>query len=483
MDIKISEIAKECEELNVENEGIINLLKRLNAYLANFSENTEGEMTNKEVIQEFLEFYKNENQADPKLQSKYFLFLQYKGLKKLLEIIEDPNQFKKLWNEALEKENNASQENLKIDVDLEKEIISTLRQFIRENNKKNPTYKEISDYLKENKSKLGRSTKDTFIQSIQKSISYLNEFGFLDEYIKMYNDKAKELGLEGLELVKQNPIPDEQYQDGKLVKDTEDIGVLDAYSSENLERLSLETLCIMDYYWKSRYYKEMQLMSIVMQIIDENNLWDELCIKDSNKINELDSEHLKKLITKFLITRKIALNNVEVTPELEEEYRKFLIDNGLQVSSLRDDVKDKEDEIKNNEMIRNQVAILEIINIIKLLQKDMNVKKYGILKDDQDSEDNHLTLAIEFSDFRGVMLVDICQQDLENFMRLAKKTGKLPEYDNDDGYIELTSIICMLENRYYKNKIKDLNKTYHTSTSAALAGKKPKPNSNPIGER
>lgn len=470
MENNFEEIIEECKNIEVNIDGIKLLIKRIQDKIATFAKNVEGEIPLEEVILEFINAYKEENTANPDNKLNYQRFIQYKALKKIQEIIKKkPSKFNELLSLAKQKEQENNDETLKIQLDLEEEMIYCIRNILRKC-KKEIKSSELSDIVDYNKLELGKIVKNGFIESIQKSIAYLDEFRFIDDYIEMYNERAVEFGLERLKLVKRNPIPDEQYDEkGKLVKDTEDIGVLDSFSKENLEQLSLESLSFLDLFWKSRYYGKSELMNIALQIIEKEGLWKDLA-SGKEIVNDLDNDRIKNIMTQIFITRRISINNIPVTPEMEDMYKTFLTGNGLEASSLENDARTGKEGFENRNKIRQEVSMLETMNVIKMLQRDMNVKRYSILED-ENLDSRYAVLVIELPEFRGPMLVEIDQAELAEYIKMSK--NRIPKFENySKEYLKFTALIGLISNKYYRDAVKKEYQENPTAITAALAGKK-----------
>lgn len=458
---------------------ILRIKKLLNALV----KNCKGEASEEELLQEFLDTYKSELKSTKNMEEAYALILQHRAYKELLNRFRrNKSSFDKVISEAKKREKINNKEEIPIIRDLDECMIGAVRRLLRKGNIK--TEKMLVDSISMLKGKIHQMIKKNLIDEMQEDIAFLNEYGFLDEYIDSSNEKLRELGLDKLIYLKRNPIPDEKYDsDGNLVKDDEDIGVWDSFDTEYLEELTIEQLTRMASFWKEKYMESRVAISEAMTVVDFLDLWGDMLDEDNSTIENLDEDMVKNGLKNFEALAALFkfINKSEITEGIERQYSMFLEKNGIkQKRTIEEEFKGKKAELENIRAAATDIVFSQCLSIYQLYSKDIKVKSWGILKKDEKTQgmDDAITILIEDAEFRVPYIIVLPKSILFNDLGIEDES-KLPVYKNSDKidkqYREIIEKLYLPTNEFYKKTVGEYyTEKPQSSLIANLAGKKAK---------
>ena len=293
-------------------------IREIKRRVDNFVECCEGQQSKEKSLEEYLQEYKESLKLNPEeIRTIAYGLSQYNSYKELLKIYKSNKvKLKKIITEAREKEKSQGNEKLYMSLDLEEQMVLSMRQILRVCPK--ISEKDLLITIQKRKTHTSDLLKDKLITSIQRNISFLDEYSILDSYIEEANNEFRELKLEELTLKKRNPLPDEigdgkgnfirydengtlhKYdENGKIVNDgedlykyEEDIGVLDIFDTENLKKVSVDGLIMMDNFFRAKYFEERIGISRAMTVIKFLDLWPTILHKPEEEIEKVKKEAL-----------------------------------------------------------------------------------------------------------------------------------------------------------------------------------------------
>jgi len=476
---ELDEIIQETLDPKKTKKDILRIKKLLNSLL----QNCKGEATEQELLQEFLDEYKAELRTTKNIEEAYGLILQHRAYKELLDRYRrNKNGFDKIVDEAKKREKIDKTEQIPITTDINECMIGAVRRLLRNGNTTNE--KMLVERISMLKSKIFKAIKSNLINEMQEDLAFLSEYGFLDEYIDASNEKLHQLGLEKLSYLKRNPIPDEKYDsNGNLVKDDEDIGVLDTFDTEYLEQLSIDQLTRMAGFWKEKYMEARASISEAMTTIEFLDLWDEMINEDDSSIENLSEDMIKNGLKNFEALAALFrfINNSEITEGIEKQYSMFLERNGIaQKRTISEEFESRKPELENLRAAASDTVFSQCLTIYQLYSKNIKVKSWGVLKKDEKSQslDDAITIAIEDSDFRGPLIIMVPESILLNYLGIDD-VSKLPAFKNpekiDEKYRKIMEKLYLPANEFFRKTVGEYyTENPQSQLRASLAGKKVK---------
>lgn len=462
---RIEEIKE--EQMNPENTkkyilAIKNVIKPI-------YDSCKDEMSQEELILDFIEEYKKDLQFRGNAKPMYYDMAKYETYKRILQDFKGNKQnFNGVVREAKKIEETQNKRTIaNLQTEYRKSMVSAVRYIMRTKGVTKDI--DIVNSIKEEKGKIEKELRKRMTYIIHSSVSMLEEYGFLDNYIESSNEDLEKLGLSELKYLKRNPIPDEQYdKEGNLVKDVEDIGVIDALSEEELEKIPIEELLLMTAFYESKYLQERLEISKSMSVIKTLDMWDVILHGDNNDIEGFDNSKIEGALKKDLAINYLCDDNIEITNKMRKQYRKFLKTQEMyETKEIDDEISETSVEISNLENAAGDIAILEDLILQYLKSKALKVKDWGVL----DAEDNSVTVALESKKFRGPLIMGVpisiikkyCGNDEVCFPRYNKKI--------DLTYSNIMSKLFIPSNNFFKNTLKEAYKNNPESKSIAnIAG-------------
>ena len=436
---------------------------------------SDGDLTKEQIVKDFLEEYEKENQKIDTFQSDVTYYLsQYEACKRILNL--DKNQRNKLINDAKKKEASNPRETLYYKLNVEEEMMVALRvaiKKIREENRLRGIYnynvinpEDVIEKINEMKKNTDKQIKDAMIPPLQDKISFLNEYGYIDDYIKENNEALEKAGLPGIQQVKRNPLPDICYDENRNIipiEEYEDMGVIDFFSRENLEKLSPEELLVFELFWKSKYLNESLKISSALSSIDFLDLWPTIIDKDEKEIENIDESKLELALKRDIALTYFLNKKKSLTPELEEKYMTFLEKNKLiSKDSSIEDIKKETEKIEKVYSIARDVLLGESVLVDKLLNKEIKAKYWGVVQEEIPGEGSgeDKVIAVEMPSFRGTLVFSINEQSVEEYLknkngRFRGRIERLPKYKRkfDENYSKAMASLYLPTSKYFKKYV------------------------------
>ena len=443
-------------------------------------------------IEDFLDDYKKDLVFRGNAETIFegmFRHCAYKGLSTTFK--KDRRAFNLMMEEAKGNVQLDSMSDIIANGDTHQSMVMILRAIIS----KKGTIKgdDIFSELQTQNQSVVDSLKRKMVEAIHYIALMLEEYGFIDEYIKESNSQLEQLGLAGLQYEKRNPIPDEQYQveydeKGKVkfdkkgnvikkkVKDVEDIGVMDALSIESLEKLPLENLILMMAFWESKYVEERMRLSNAISTIKTLDLWDTIINGKAEDIEALEESKVNGASKKDLAISYLCGENVAITDKMKKQCQRFLEDEGISsVISLEEEVEEMLPDVLNLRMATRDIATLEYLIMYLLQTQELKPEEWGVLKEEEKQDDGSVTVVIEDRNFRGPLVMGISKEALQGLLNTDGSNYPIYEKELDKTYCDIMSKIYIPANKIFNKLTKDIFEGNPQSPLCAyLAGKKTK---------
>lgn len=480
MEKNLRMIIEQVKEDTLDHEETKRYILAIKKPLRKIFDSCKDEQEKEEIIQDFLEEYKRDLEFRGNISDIFQRMLMFNTYKRILNIYKgNKSEFESVIKEARRRESENRTEGLSIEMDLKESMISGIRYIIRTKNSTNET--NIIQFIQKEKSDKAKELKDRMIRIIQFCVANLEEYGIIDEYIKASNTELEELGLSRLKYLKRNPIADEQYgKNGILLQDAEDIGVMDTFSTENLEKMSVEELEIMTAFWESKYFQERLGLEKALSTIKTLDLWDVILYEDDEAIQNLDNEKVISALKKDLaVTYVCEEKETSITSKMRIQYNKFLDENGISSDvNLDDEVQALLPEMLNLEELAKDINILACLIVSQLNSKDIKIKRWGTIQDNDNKlkdEERIIVIAVESEKFRGPLIIEVSKSLLKNFFLIEEL--ELPKYEGklDETYCSIMSKLYLPSNKFFTKSVKkSFEENPGSKFLANLAGKKVK---------
>ena len=477
MEEDLKKVIEKIKESTIQPEETKNYILAIKRVFRKAFEDCKDEYTESEILQMCLEEYNNDLRFRGNAESIFYNLLKYDTFKTILDDYgHNKTNFNLAMREAKRREDEDKTGTIAFVLNGKESMISCIRYAMRKGMTTNE--RDIIEYIKQEKKEMEKELRNKMTRIIQTSVATLDEYGIIDEYIDISNSQLEQLGLNGLKFSKRNPIADEQYENGELVKDTEDIGVIDTFSTENLNNMPMEDLQIMSAFYLSKYFEERLGISKAMSTIKTLDLWDVIFYGDDEDIQNLDNDRINSALKKDLALTYLCQNKIEVTPRLREQYEKFREENNISTDvELEKDREAIQAETSNLSEAARDINFLEGLLVYKLKEKHTKIKRWGVVKDDRsetDNADDSITIALENPNFRGPLLIGVPRNLLTEIFGKGNNI-KLPEYKGklDQTYCDIMSRLYLPKNKFFSEYIKKAYKENPQSEIVAnLAGKK-----------
>lgn len=184
-----------------------------------------------------------------------------------------------------------------------------------------------------------KEIKDEQKALLEAAFSGLETYGITDECIDKANSVLQEENVKSLSFSKRIGLADD------FCRETDEVGLYDVLDKEFLKTMTVEDVNLFSAFWQSRFFQGMQEIYTGLDIIDNLDLWQEIIDGNEEDIDKMDMGKLIPAIQKgrlILLIRDITKKGEEIPEELQEEYVKFLQEEGLPKGDLAEEVNKKE---------------------------------------------------------------------------------------------------------------------------------------------
>lgn len=451
MEEKFKKIIEEIKEGTVDPKDTKKYILAIQRVLQEVYENCKDEFSEDEILSDFLEEYAKDLEFRGRADLIYYGMAKFEACSGVLQEFKgNKSSFNSIVRDAKKVESEQAGKLIQnLQSDYREAMVSAVRYVMRSRGITSNT--EIIAAIEEEKAKLEADLRMKLTTIIHSSVSLLDEYGFLDEYIESSNEDLEKIGLSEIKFSKRNPIPDEQYDsEGNLVQDVEDIGVIDALAEEELEKIPLGELHGMAAFYESRYLQERLGLSKAMSVIRTLEMWNTVLHGSREDIEGFDDAKIEGALKKDLAITYLCKDGLDITHKMRKQYRKFLKQYGMyEKKSIEEEAKDTTPELDNLQGVATDTAILSGLIMEQLKNKRMKVKKWGVLEIDGEE----VAIAIESRNFRGPLVMGVSKSLIQRFYGTSET--QLPQYDKeiDKTYHNIMSKIYIPANNFYRNAV------------------------------
>lgn len=353
-------------------------------------------------------------------------------------------------------------------------------------------FKQYSTFLKRSEPILEKNLKEEYITSILTLGKRFEQFGLLKNYCKKQEDLFRRLGLK-----------DMAYP---LTSEEDCLGVEDLFIKENLEKLSINQLSVLNSFWLNRFTKELESTNKTFFITKNlgilSKIREAIPSKNSGNIKiEIEEEDLKNLYEKMnflhesmnIIFREFDKGNFEtiieeitedgkmrrikkidsepilkkIEDEIGEEYKNYF---SIKQPQARNEIIMDIDDYRSMENAQRNIYRAKDANMIAILfnlyTKEFS-KNWGIVLEKKNPDSKNILLAVDLKGLNMPVRLHIKKSIVENFLKANQNTTKIPIYEgSSDLQFEGTFIstnVLMPACKKQKKAIKEAmaNKTHY----------------------
>lgn len=322
---------------------------------------------------------------------------------------------------------------------------------------------QLQEYIIYNAKKCEVELRKIYIEILTLAGKFLNEFDFLKEDLEIYNNNMRKLSMQGLNYCLK--------KEEKTEKD--DIALEEIFEEEQLEKLDLEELALLNVFWQNRFVKRIQDISDVMFVMRTlSNDEKDIKLTDKNVPNVM----YKKLICDnvFLkISRNLKkgeefkrVKSSEADREFIKQYEEYF---DMQIPECDNDfVQDMNvTNIYGNIQFNAYNAKMNIVQffIQDFLNNKSKVTNWGIIPDKREANKNYVIIGIDYPGFNLPLKMHVLKSGVLDCIKYLQGDTILPIYNGgrDMRYIGKnikTSILMPLtqkKEKYIIDKVAKLN--------------------------
>ena len=322
---------------------------------------------------------------------------------------------------------------------------------------------QLQEYIIYNAKKCEVELRKIYIEILTLAGKFLNVFDFLKEDLEIYNNNMRKLSMQGLNYCLK--------KEEKTEKD--DIALEEIFEEEQLEKLSLEELALLNVFWQNRFVKRIQDISDVMFVMRTlSNDEKDIKLTDKNVPNVM----YKKLICDnvFLkISRNLKkgeefkrVKSSEADSEFIKQYEEYF---DMQIPECDNDfVQDMNvTNIYGNIQFNAYNAKMNIVQffIQDFLNNKSKVTNWGIIPDKREANKNYVIIGIDYPGFNLPLKMHVLKSGVLDCIKYLQGDTILPIYNGgrDMRYIGKnikTSILMPLtqkKEKYIIDKVAKLN--------------------------
>lgn len=347
---------------------------------------------------------------------------------------------------------------------------------------------KVSTFLEEQLNESTNFAKEQLINSLIAIRDFLYGTGTLGNYISSYETTSKKFGFQDL---------DYEFTTNSCNKDS--LGLLESFSKEFLQNLSLDDLCYLNTFWCNRFAKACNSFQFAFSAIDSIGLWQDI-IDNNTNFNLPDNVlcaalqknmFMSKLLGKSFNIHQKSISSQEVKGEnpsdsltkdyfnyyyqlnnyIGKDYAEFFSNNLEGENNLLANVSFA-NYFSNLKMFAYQKKETTIFPMIKSLLNKPSLKNWGIIRNEIlagetfDSfalNKNNVLVAFDVPGFNMPFRFHISKDTLKDLAIQSPTKGLLPEYQGSEDFIvnnEVipTNIIMPIPKRHKKIIIEETSK-------------------------
>lgn len=325
---------------------------------------------------------------------------------------------------------------------------------------------KVSAFLEEQLNESTNFAKEQLIDSLISIRDFLYGTGTLGNYISSYETTSKKFGFQDL---------DYEFTTNSYNKDS--LGLLESFSKEYLQNLSLDDLCYLNTFWCNRFAKACNSFQFAFSAIDSIGLWQDI-IDNNTNFNLPDNVlcaalqknmFISKLLGKSFTIHQKSISSQEVKGEdtsdlLTKDYYSYYtqLDNyiGKNYTAFFADNLDGENNLlanlsfasyfSNLKMFAYQKKETTVFPMIKGLLNKPSLKNWGIIRNEilagetLDSfalNKNNVLVAFDVPGFNMPFRFHISKDTLKDLAIQSPTKGLLPEYQGSEDFIVNNEVI------------------------------------------
>lgn len=333
----------------------------------------------------------------------------------------------------------------------------------------NNSVDKIKIVLENRLSKVEDFVKQKQIASLEVIASFFNTFRLTNTYFASYQATSKKFGFADLNY---------ELSSNSFTKDT--VGLLESFSPEFLNTLSLNDLCFLNSFWCNRFAKECTDMQKAFTAINDLDLWETLMTK--NEYINLPEDALiascqkSKFIAKLLSeTFNMCQRNVfneeqkqgHSINSITHDYTRFYQELGNAISDeyqnhFSQSLNGENDFLKDVAFASPFVNLQKFIyqkksNIVEPLIRDMletkHLKNWGIIRKEYSKEKNGNSIdvfdtkrpfalvAFDIEGFNMPFRLHLSRETLLDLAKVSTNSSLIPEYQGFEDFIVNNQLI------------------------------------------
>ena len=383
------------------------------------------EQLKKEIIQEMKEEIYNYTKKNQKM---HMCWIEGNIIDKFLH---NPHHLKEVLEEVkVEKEEGKSKDIVCFDSQFnekrdEKNFINKIYTVIEMeagtlNTQKGELNEENSEKLLEMYSQIAQKQKrELYVKSILENLRILKKYDFIKGYCERYNSNMQKIGLEGIQLTKEEF--DKKFQE------------------EKLKKLPLQELASLDVFYQNRFAKEQKDLCDAIYFMNQLDLWD-----PENKREYHEKTFQKIYVKKRILDRvkremeKEQKGEEEVIRQYEKDYNQCFQKRFQKTSELRNINNDFAKEWKEFQEVQEmtkriyQNKYLGVGELIQELSKNTKMN-WGYVPQDPEKEKNTILLAFDIKGYNLPLCVHVPKKKFVLWFKDIKR-HELPIYQGNEDF-------------------------------------------------
>ena len=478
------------------------LIKRcIEKYAESYEENETPEKISKDFLQDFIDAENNNLET---ATNASLLLAEYNSCKQLIEVLEQEKMgvlspeinINSIMSSAKKVEQYKGSEDLtnKYSLNLTEAMALLLRKIIREVPEATSNHKKLLKAAVARKELLEGQLKEILIPSIQRNVSFLNDFGVIDKLIDESNTYLSEIGLEDLNVCKRFEPPAEyringknirfgkdgelhKYDpSGKIIRDDDplngypyDFGVLDSLDTEFLEgaklgqpHLTVEDLYMLDVYWKEQYTCEKLKLGNAITTFKHLDLWKNIFKISEEEIKSIKEEDITNANKKDVALSYLSRYTGKIPEKAKTQYARFMTKSGLpKFGNLEREVASQQPFFNAISDSLQGVYLQQNYVLSNLQAGNFEVSDWGLINegDVNDEGEKIYTIAVENPKFRGPLIFAVPENWVKAYF--SKKNMKFPKF-KDVGEVDQTlqfmvSKLLIPASYHYNKTLKNTN--------------------------
>ena len=298
---------------------------------------------------------------------------------------------------------------------------------------KGETEEQLKEYVAYNAKKCENELKRIYIETLILAGEFLREFNFLEEDLDLYNTNMRKLSMQGLSYCLKKEEKTEST----------DIALEEIFEREQLEKLNVEELALLNLFWQNRFVKRVKDVSDVMFAIRTlSNDKEEIKLTDNNVLNVM----YKKIICDNIFLKisrsikkgkKYKIEDFSKTDkEFIEKYQKY----------FNMEIPECDNDFAQDMNVTNMYGNIQFnaynakTNIVQFFMQNFQnnktkVTNWGIILDNKEANKNYIIIGIDYPGFNLPLKVHCLKSEILEFIKYLQGNTILPIYNGNNDMI------------------------------------------------